>query len=170
MHLLKQKSMHFPLRIFDTPTPVDIRNEEELRHFASDCQLIEAAGGLVINDRQQVLMIYRLDNWDFPKGKIEDGEDPATAALREVAEETGLSNATLGEPLPPTFHTYRLNGKKILKQTHWFIMHCPDASTLKPQTEEDITQAEWVDIEKVGTHLKDSYASLRHLWEEVKGL
>ena len=160
--------MTFPLRIFDNGTPVTIANDSEFQQFARDYRQIGAAGGIVVNERQQVLMIYRLDNWDFPKGKIEEGEDPATAALREVAEETGLSNATLGEPLPPTFHTYRLNGKKILKQTHWFLMLCPDASTLKPQTEEDITQAEWVDIKDVKEKLEHSYASLRFWWEKVE--
>ena len=159
--------MHFPLRIFDNATPVDIANESEFEAFARDYRPIGAAGGIVVNDRQQVLMIFRLGRWDFPKGKIEEGENPAEAALREVCEETGLPTPTLGRELPSTFHTYTLNGEKILKQTHWFAMRCPDTATLKPQTEEDITQAEWVDIEKVGAHLKDSYASLRHLWEEV---
>ena len=162
--------MHFPLCIFDSSTPVDIRNEEELRRFASDCQLIEAAGGLVINERQQVLMIYRLDNWDFPKGKIEEGEDPATAALREVAEETGLHNATITGELPSTFHTYHLNGRKILKQTHWFAMRSTATEPLLPQLEEDIVKVEWVDIKDVREKLEHSYASLRYWWEGINSV
>ena len=40
-----------------------------------------------------VLRVYR--NWDFPKGLVEPGEEPLDAALREVAEETGLRDLSL---------------------------------------------------------------------------
>lgn len=37
-----------------------------------------------------VLRCYK--NWDFPKGRIEEGEEPIDAAKRETTEETGLTN------------------------------------------------------------------------------
>ena len=160
--------MTFPLHIFDNGTPVTIANDSEFQQFARDYRQIGAAGGLVVNESQQVLMIFRLGRWDFPKGKIEKGENPAEAALREVCEETGLPTPTLGRELPSTFHTYTLNGEKILKQTHWFAMRCPTETTLKPQTEEDITQAKWVDIKDVKEKLEHSYASLRYWWEGIE--
>ena len=57
---------------------------------------IRAAGGLVHRVREdgagEVLVVHRpaYDDWSFPKGKLEDGENEEEAALREVEEETGL--------------------------------------------------------------------------------
>ncbi len=39
-----------------------------------------------------MLLLRAFRNWDFPKGLIEDGEDPLDAARRETAEETGISD------------------------------------------------------------------------------
>lgn len=39
--------------------------------------------------------------WSIPKGLVDDGEDPAAAALREFAEETGVVLDALGDPLTP---------------------------------------------------------------------
>lgn len=37
-----------------------------------------------------LLRVFRY--WDFPKGEVEPGEEPLEAAVREVAEETGLTD------------------------------------------------------------------------------
>src|SRR5665213_1803978 len=50
---------------------------------------IEAAGGLVLNEKGKVLMIHRLGVWDLPKGKLDKGETPRKAAIREIEEESG---------------------------------------------------------------------------------
>ena len=51
---------------------------------------IIAAGGLVFNDKNELLMIFRRGKWDLPKGKLDEGEDIEDCAVREVKEETGL--------------------------------------------------------------------------------
>src|SRR5690606_37487395 len=62
-----------------------------------------SAGGIVFRARDgvpHVLLIrdpYR--NWGLPKGHLENGEDEAAAALREVREETGLEHLELGPEL-----------------------------------------------------------------------
>ena len=66
--------------------------EEEAAHLAD---VIRAGGGLVWRDGadgRQVLLVHRpkYDDWSFPKGKAEEGEDDLACALREVEEETGL--------------------------------------------------------------------------------
>ena len=159
-------NLGYPLTIFRDNQPVTIHNEQEWQRFAQDYTLIHAAGGIVANEDDEVLMIFRYGCWDFPKGKVEAGEAWPTAALREVEEETGLHDITLAEPLPNTYHTYTLHGTPILKITHWYAMRAPQ-QPLIPQTEEDISQAVWVPQEEVAERLRDSYLSLKGLWEQV---
>ena len=113
--------------------------------FQSAFKLIGAAGGVVFNNEGQVLMIFRRGSWDLPKGKIDPGESPAEAAVREVQEETGLVQLDLGPHLADTWHTYEQDAKRILKTTHWFRMKTSE-KTLTPQQEEDIEQAVWRDL------------------------
>ena len=53
--------------------------------------IIEGAGGVVFDADRRVLLIRQRDgSWVFPKGHVDPGEDPLTAALREVEEEAGV--------------------------------------------------------------------------------
>lgn len=66
--------------------------------------LVEAAGALVWRERKgglEVVLVHRprYKDWSWPKGKLDPGEPAPVAAVREVAEETGLDVA-LGVPLP----------------------------------------------------------------------
>src|SRR5215510_275068 len=98
---------------------------------------IIAAGGLVVNDRDELLMIFRRGKWDLPKGKLDKGESLKDCAIREVEEETGLKNITLGPPLIITYHTYHEGARFILKESHWYKMSVSGQQNLVPQTEED---------------------------------
>ena len=157
----------YPLTVYHNNKPVVIRDEAEWARFMEDFRIIHAAGGIVSNEKDEVLMIFRYGCWDFPKGKVEEGEDWETAAMREVEEETGLQDITLQEPLPNTYHTYNLHDTTILKITHWYAMQAPEQS-LVPQTEEDISQAVWVAREEVAERLRNSYLSLRELWGQLE--
>lgn len=112
--------------------------------FQSCFQVIEAAGGYVLNARQELLVFYRRHSWDLPKGKIDPGETPQQAAVREVQEETGLRDVRLGGFLTHTYHTYSLKGERVLKKTWWYRMSTPDMD-LTPQTEEDIEELRWAE-------------------------
>ncbi len=63
----------------------------------ADRDVVRAAGGVVWRRRDdgpvEVLLVHRprYDDWSLPKGKLDPGETEAEAALREVAEETGLA-------------------------------------------------------------------------------
>lgn len=112
--------------------------------FQACFQVLEAAGGYVLNEAGELLVFLRRDSWDMPKGKIDPGETPEQAAVREVQEETGLVNVRLGGFLAHTYHTYEMKGQRILKKTWWYRMTTPD-NLLVPQTEEDIEDIQWVE-------------------------
>lgn len=113
-------------------------------NILSDSKLIEAAGGIVFNPHQEFLLIFRRGYWDLPKGKIDKGETPELTAIREVWEECGLTDLKITGNLEPSFHTYWLKGKRILKKSYWFEMKIPDFQLPILQTEEDIEDSVWI--------------------------
>lgn len=121
---------------------------------------IIAAGGLVFNSKQELLMIFRRGKWDLPKGKLDEGETIAECAVREVQEETGLHEVILGESLGITLHTYTEKGVDIEKESHWYRMTAPGNQPLVPQREEDITSIEWVGKNKIEACLQNTYANI----------
>jgi 8-oxo-dGTP pyrophosphatase MutT (NUDIX family) len=131
---------------------------------------IDAAGGLVKNEKGEMLLIFRLGKWDLPKGKLAKNETPEAAAIREVREETGLLELKITGSLPSTFHIYTRNGKQILKQTYWFEMEAKSAQSLIPQTEEEISEVRWVGQEDLERILSNTYGSIRELlkWQDSK--
>jgi ADP-ribose pyrophosphatase YjhB (NUDIX family) len=157
----------YPLTIYHNNHPVTINSEQDWTFFVEKFKIIHAAGGIVNNENDDILMIFRYGCWDFPKGKVEEGENWETAAVREVEEETGLHDIILQNPLPNTYHTYILHDTPILKITHWYAMQAP-AQSLVPETEEDISQAVWVAREEVAERLRDSYLSLKGLWTMIR--
>jgi|SRR6185436_4487263 len=131
--------------------------------FCGQFKVLEAAGGLVWNEKKELLMIYRLGKWDLPKGKIEKGESPEEAALREVCEETGVCDCEIVHELIPTYHTYSHKEKKILKKTFWFEMSCKSFSGFKLQGEEGIKEAKWMNKEQLKKAVEKSYSSINEL-------
>lgn len=112
--------------------------------FCSCFTRIDAAGGYVLDPRGQLLVFFRRGHWDLPKGKIDAGETPEQAAVREVQEETGLQQLDLGALIAHTWHTYEQKGDRILKCTWWYRMQTADTA-VTPQTEEDIEEIRWVE-------------------------
>ena len=155
-----------PIRVYFGNEFRTIENEGELSLLLQEYQYIRAAGGIVRNAEGKILMIFRRGVWDFPKGKVENGESAEEAALREVLEETGIE-ARITNPTPiSVFHTYDTYGPKMLKETLWHEMEAV-AGSVKPQTEEQIDQAVWVDRAQVSERLKNSYTSLKEAWRTV---
>jgi hypothetical protein len=111
--------------------------------FQSCFTILEAAGGFVTNVSGDLLVFFRRGSWDMPKGKIDPGETPEQAAVREVQEETGLQTVALGDFICHTYHTYEHKGDKILKKTWWYRMQTTETA-VTPQTTEDIEVIEWV--------------------------
>lgn len=140
--------------------------EQLFRDFAGQFRIIEAAGGLAYNPAGEVLLIFKRDHWDLPKGKIDEGESREAAALREVMEETGLSSAELGDYLGVTYHTYRdPKGRRIFKHTYWYRMKA-EKEALEPQAEENIEHAEWRDPRAFLDSKPVVYGNIRDLLEK----
>jgi len=117
--------------------------------FLSLVNIVEAGGGLVFNEKNQLLAIFRRGNWDLPKGKIEKNEHKRLGALREVMEETGVENVQIVKKVGKTYHIFsNKTSKRSLKLTHWYEMTTRHKGKLIPQLEEDIEKAEWVDPKK----------------------
>ena len=156
------------LKIFETTNTIiviDKMIECYIDSFKSEFKYVEAAGGLVENERGETLMIYCYRHWDLPKGHIDEGETADVCAVREVAEETGVEGAQVVRFLCNTYHTYNLYGAWELKRTSWFHLTAPDCPT-KPQEEEDIAVAKWCSAEEVEENLRSTYPTIQSVFAE----
>jgi len=87
------------------------------------------------NSDREVLLLKRPDDvhqggfWSFPGGKVDEGETPLNAAVREFKEETGLTGK-LWRHLGKATHSY---GDRTLHFL-FFVCHCPDTSTLNSES------------------------------------
>ena len=135
------------------------RLEQLLKVF----DLVEAAGGVVLNNRKEMLWIMRLGKWDLPKGKIERGEGKKEAAIREVEEETGITDLKLKQKVVSTFHTYNVYGAENIKCTYWYAMETNFEGDGIAQIEEEITEVRWVSIDNLEEQLNNTYGSIKQV-------
>lgn len=153
--------------IVHEPTgPVVFTKEKEWQSFLADKMIIEAGGGMVFNPKGELLMMLRRGQWDMPKGKLDEGETIEACALREVEEETGISNLKLCSKLQTTYHIYSFHGKTALKASHWYKMEYSGNEELVPQTEEDITELRWVDKVEAAELAQIAFPSIREMVEK----
>jgi len=141
--------------------------ESGWNYFLTQIKVVPAAGGLVKNNKNDILFIYRNNIWDLPKGRIEKNESIETAAIREVEEECSIFNLTIEKQLITTYHIYFQNKNK-LKLTYWFLMNSNYNKPLIPQIEEDITKVEFIKEKSIDTILKESYANIRLVYDYYK--
>jgi bis(5'-nucleosidyl)-tetraphosphatase len=95
----------------------------------------------------QVLFLLLLDghgNWGFPKGHVEPGESLAEASRREIAEETGLEDLEVRQPLGEITWTVpsRTGGRRD-KRCHYFLVET-ETEAVNPQRDEGIECCRWL--------------------------
>lgn len=164
--LLNYADMLEKRRDFDSVTLYTDDVKTLFETFKTHYKIVEASGGVVFNAEGKALLIFRRGSWDLPKGKIDKGETPEAAAVREVQEETGLQQLELGESLGITYHTYKEGKIRILKPTYWYKMQTAETQLI-PQTEEDIEQAVWVDLPAFLAEEDRIYGSIRDILEKI---
>lgn len=156
LHEIKKEDFHAGIVLHDN---LDELKKSFFKHFT----IIEAAGGIVQNDKKDILFIFRRGKWDLPKGKLEKKESPETAAAREVEEETGVKDLQLKKKIGETYHTYDEFGKHILKISHWYYFNCDSQQDLQPQTEEDITETKWIKTKDIREPMNNTYENIKDI-------
>jgi 8-oxo-dGTP diphosphatase len=93
-------------------------------------------------DQVEVVLVHRprYGDWSLPKGKLDRGEDHATAALREVEEETGLA-CGLDEVLPVTSYRDRKGRPKVVR--YWLMHPVAEASAPSAFATGEVDEAVW---------------------------
>jgi len=167
-HLLSFIDMCEKTSRYKTITIHSLNFKKLVADFFGLFKIVEASGGAVLNQKNEILMIYRRGHWDLPKGKLELKESRRDAAKREVQEETGISNVQLGKKLLITYHTYRnKNDKRCIKLTHWYLMFASKQKGI-PQTEEDIEKIQWMTLEKFYSKKRKVYHNIIDVLEQIK--
>ena len=134
--------------------------EELYRHFQSYFRFIHAAGGLVRNDNEESLFIFRRGKWDLPKGKPEKGEQPEQTAIREVEEECNIQGVAISRFIASTFHIYYLKKDIVLKRTDWFEMTYKGDQDPAPYEKEEITGFKWLPDDQVNAIEDNTYPAI----------
>ena len=127
------------------------------------------AGGVVvrlIKDVVHCLVIRdRYGQWGLPKGHLEHGESSEQAALREVNEETGLTNLELSLQLGVTDWSFRAKGGVVHKSGTFYLMYSEEGDPM-PELEEGITECVWVPTSEACN--KINYQNLHQIVQEAQ--
>lgn len=130
-----------------------------------------SAGGVVYRHvgAETLFLLIRdsYKNWGFPKGHLEAGEQPDSAAMREVAEETGLNGLTLRSVIETIDWHFRFRGRLIHKVCHFYLIETTEGET-KPQKAEGITACKWATYDEAARLI--SYANARVVLDRARAI
>ncbi|WP_329273872.1 NUDIX hydrolase [Streptomyces sp. NBC_01451] len=128
---------------------VDVQQPDGRRWEYHVVRLRHLAVAAVVNDRQEVLMMWRhrfiTDSWawELPMGLVEEGESPEEAAAREVLEETGWRPG----PIKPLIYAEPANG---ITDSQHHVFRADGATYDGPPTEKNESdRIEWIPLREV---------------------
>jgi 8-oxo-dGTP pyrophosphatase MutT (NUDIX family)/phosphohistidine phosphatase SixA len=119
-----------------------------------DAKDVQSAGVVVFRPGKEVLLVHRpkYNDWSFPKGKLDRGEHATTAAVREVAEETGL-HVRLGPPIPDQRYPVAQRMKTV---RYWTGRAMGDDDVSGYLVNSEIDDVEWVPQDEAAERLSYS--------------
>jgi 8-oxo-dGTP pyrophosphatase MutT (NUDIX family) len=131
----------------------------------------QSAGGVVFrrggpSATEPLFLLIRdsYQNWGFPKGHVEKEETHAAAAIREVAEETGLAQLDLRSELDTIDWYFRADGTLVHKVCAFYLIESAAGETC-PQHAEGITDCRWLTYAEAARLV--SYANARRVLEQA---
>jgi len=108
-----------------------------------------SAGGVIFRKDGHILLLQDRNNqWSFPKGLIEENEDPIKTAEREIEEEVGLSGLQFIDSLGQIKYFYRFKKNLIRKKVNFYLFTYLGDETPKPQADEGIQDVRWFSPEE----------------------
>jgi ADP-ribose pyrophosphatase YjhB (NUDIX family) len=133
-----------------------------------------SAGGLVLDSTEtgsaRAALIGRIDRrgrllWSLPKGHVEPGETKEAAAVRDVAEETGITGRVVGT-LGTIDFWFVADGRRIHKTVHHYLLLATDGELSADDVE--VEEVAWVPLDELPERL--AYADERRLIAKVPDL
>ncbi len=153
------------------PPSIEPGSDSRPRKRSGHARLETSAGGVVyrVHDGTPLFLLIRdsYRNWGFPKGHLEEDEQPAAAAVREVREETGLEAIELDGEIDTIDWFFRFRGRLVHKVCHFYLMHTRSAHT-KPQRAEGITACRWAPYDEAAQLV--SYANARDVLQRANAM
>lgn len=120
-----------------------------------------SAGGLVVDlskNPMRAAVIARLNRagrveWCLPKGHLESGETPEQAAVREIAEETGIIGVVVGS-LGTIDYWFSAEGRRVHKMVHHYLLEATGGElSVEGDPDQEAIDVAWVPLEELGALL-----------------
>lgn len=140
------------------PIPESVRHR--LANFRRTIEEV-SAGGIVVDvttPEPRVAVIARLNRagrleWCLPKGHLENGETAEQAALREVAEETGISGRVVGT-LGSIDYWFSVEGRRVHKTVHHYLIEATGGElSVEGDPDAEAVDVAWVRLTELDTRL-----------------
>jgi bis(5'-nucleosidyl)-tetraphosphatase len=96
------------------------------------------------DERKFLLLHYTSGHWDFPKGNVEAGETEVEAVIREIFEETGITDLRFVEGfVQPIFYSYIRDGNLVRKKVSFYLAQTPGRNIKLSNEHQDFLWADY---------------------------